>query len=41
VVVRAYTDHIKSLIAVLSIATITLSVLLWVVRRGRRVYSLG
>jgi hypothetical protein len=41
VVVRAYTDHIKPLIAVLSIAIITLSVLLWVVRRGRRVYSLG
>ena len=41
VVVRAYTDHIKPLIAVLSIATIMLSVLLWVVRRGRRVYSLG
>jgi hypothetical protein len=41
VVVRAYTDHIKPLIAVLSIATIMLSALLWVVRRGRRVYSLG
>jgi hypothetical protein len=41
VVVRAYTDHIKPLIAVLSIATVTVSVLLWVVRRGRRVYSLG
>jgi len=41
VVVRAYTDHIKPLIAVLSIATIMLSALLWVVRRGRKMYSLG
>jgi hypothetical protein len=41
VVVRAYTDHIKPLIAVLSIAIIMFSALLWVVRRGRRVYSLG